>query len=231
MKVSFVSTVLAALPAWVNAVVITNSNFNGIETGKAFEITWSDAVGPVSLTLKDGPSDNLKTVSELTSGETGTSYTWVPSSSLTSGTYALEINDGTDVNYSEQFQISGGSASSGSASGTVSQTSTSSAASSSTSASSASITSSATVTSSETSSVPTSSSASSGSSSFVTSSSSGSISSVTSSSTRASSTSSAAKTSSASSSATPDTVPNTNAAQTVAPFVAPMLLAVGAVFM
>ena len=57
---------IKAIPSVVNAVVITNSNFNGIETGKAFEITWSDAVGPVSLTLKDGPSDNLKTVSELT---------------------------------------------------------------------------------------------------------------------------------------------------------------------
>ncbi|KAI1802244.1 hypothetical protein F4811DRAFT_530629 [Daldinia bambusicola] len=182
MKVSFISAVLAALPAWVNAVAITNSNFNGIEVGKSFEITWSDAVGPVSLTLKDGPSDNLKTVSELTSGETGTSYTWVPSAS---GTFALEINDGTDVNYSQQFEVSGGSASGTSASSTVSQTSTSSAHLSSSTV--ASITSSATLTSSETSSVPTSSSTSSGSSSFVTSTSSGSISAVTSSSTRASS--------------------------------------------
>ncbi|KAI8965280.1 Ser-Thr-rich glycosyl-phosphatidyl-inositol-anchored membrane family-domain-containing protein [Daldinia sp. FL1419] len=223
MKVSFVSAVLAALPAWVNAVVITNSNYNGIEVGKAFEVTWSDATGPVSLTLKDGPSDNLKTVSDLTSGETGTSYTWIPSSSLTSGTYALEISDGTDVNYSQQFEISGGSASSTSAgtsaSTTASQTSASSAVSSTTASSSA------TITSSETSSIPTGSSTSSGSSSFTSSASSGSI---TSSSTHASSTSSAAKTSSA----TPETVvPNTNAAQTVAPFVAPMLLAVGAVFM
>lgn len=66
MKASFVTAVLAALPAWVSAVAITNTNFNGIETGKPFEITWSDAAGPVSLTLKDGPSDNLKTVSEIT---------------------------------------------------------------------------------------------------------------------------------------------------------------------
>ncbi|KAI1468637.1 Ser-Thr-rich glycosyl-phosphatidyl-inositol-anchored membrane family-domain-containing protein [Daldinia caldariorum] len=231
MKVSFVSAVLAVLPAWVNAVVITNSNFDDIEVGKPFEVTWSDAAGPVSLTLKDGPSDNLKTVSELTSGETGTSYTWVPSSDLSSGTYALEINDGSDVNYSQQFEISGGSASGTSASSTVSETSTSSAISSSSTiastTSSATLTSSASVTSSETSSAPTSSSASSGSSSFVTSTSSGSTSATTSSSTHASSTSSATKTSAA----TPDTVPNTNAAQTVAPFVAPMLLAVGAIFM
>ncbi|KAI0117331.1 Ser-Thr-rich glycosyl-phosphatidyl-inositol-anchored membrane family-domain-containing protein [Daldinia grandis] len=228
MKASFVTTVLAALPAWVSAVALTNSNYNGIEAGKAFEITWSDAVGPVSLNLKDGPSDNLKTVSEITSGQTGTSYTWTPSSSLPSGTYALEINDGTDVNYSEQFEISGGSASSSSASTTASQTSTSSAVSSTVASSSAS----ATVTSSETSSTPTSSSASSessassGSSSFTTSASTSSGS-ITSSSTRASSTSSAAKTSSATS-ATP--VPNANAAQTAAPFVAPMLLAVGVLF-
>ncbi|KAF3055950.1 putative extracellular matrix protein [Daldinia childiae] len=218
MKVSFITTVLAALPAWVSAVAITNTNFNGIEAGKPFEVTWSDAAGPVSLTLKDGPSDNLKTVSEITSGQTGESYTWVPSSSLPSGTYALEINDGTEVNYSQQFEISGGSASSSSVSTTASQTSTSSAVSSTVTSSSA------TVTSSETSSTPTSSSTSSGSSSFTTSTSSGSI---TSSSTHASSTSSAAKTSSATSETA---VPNTNAAQTVAPFVAPMLLAVGALF-
>ncbi|KAI1660187.1 Ser-Thr-rich glycosyl-phosphatidyl-inositol-anchored membrane family-domain-containing protein [Daldinia decipiens] len=218
MKVSFITTILAALPAWVSAVAITNTNFNGIQAGKAFEVTWSDAVGPVSLTLKDGPSDNLKTVSEITSGQTGTSYTWVPSSSLPSGTYALEINDGSEVNYSQQFEISGGSASSSSVSTTASQTSTSSAVSSTITSSSA------TVTSSETSSTPTSSSTSSGSSSFTTSASSGSI---TSSSTHASSTSSAARTSSATSATA---VPNTNAAQTVAPFVAPMLLAVGALF-
>ncbi|KAI1376361.1 Ser-Thr-rich glycosyl-phosphatidyl-inositol-anchored membrane family-domain-containing protein [Hypoxylon crocopeplum] len=206
MKSIVASVLLAALPAW--AVLITNSNFDGIEAGQPFEITWSDATGAVSLTLKDGPTDNLQTVSEITSGQTGGSYTWVPSSSLPSGTYALEISDGTDVNYSQQFDVEGGSASSSSASSTASSTSASSTVSSTTVTSTTSSASSTSTSSSE-------STTSSGSS--------------TSASSHASTTSSATRTSSASASATAP--PNTNAAQTVAPFVAPLLLAVGAAFM
>ncbi|KAI1390281.1 Ser-Thr-rich glycosyl-phosphatidyl-inositol-anchored membrane family-domain-containing protein [Hypoxylon trugodes] len=213
MKSLSLVAILAALPAWVSAVLITNSNFEGITAGKPFEITWSDAAGPVTLTLKDGPAGNLETVGEITSGQTGESYTWVPSASLPSGTtYALEISDGTDVNYSKQFSVEGGSASS-SASSSATKTSTSSAVSSTTASST----------------TTTSSSASSTSSSSSESSSATSSGSSTSSSTHASSTSSASKTSSASTSQTAP--PNTNAAQTVVPFVAPMLLAVGAVFM
>ncbi|KAI2619357.1 Ser-Thr-rich glycosyl-phosphatidyl-inositol-anchored membrane family-domain-containing protein [Hypomontagnella submonticulosa] len=123
MKFIVASTLLAALPAWVHAVIITNSNFDNIQVGKPFEITWSEATGPVTLTLKDGPKDNLETVSQLISGATGESYSWTPASSLPSGTYAIEINDGTDVNYSQQFEVTGGSSSSTSASSTGSRTS------------------------------------------------------------------------------------------------------------
>ncbi|KAI2618464.1 Ser-Thr-rich glycosyl-phosphatidyl-inositol-anchored membrane family-domain-containing protein [Hypoxylon sp. NC1633] len=207
MKSVIVSVILAALPAWVQAVLITNSNFNGIEAGKPFEITWSGATGAVTLTLKDGPADNLKTVSEIVSGATGESYSWTPSSSLSSGTYALEISDGTDVNYSQQFDVSGGSASSA-ASSTVSSTSASSTASSTVSS--------------------TSTSTSSSASSSSTSESSTSSGSITSSSSHASTTSSTTKTSASAAQTAP---PNTNAAQTAAPFVVPMLLAVGAAFM
>ncbi|KAI4869268.1 Ser-Thr-rich glycosyl-phosphatidyl-inositol-anchored membrane family-domain-containing protein [Hypoxylon rubiginosum] len=206
MKSVILAVLLAALPAWVSAVLITNSNFDGVEAGKPFDITWSDATGPVTLTLKDGPSENLQTVGEITSGQTGESYTWTPSPSLPSGTYALEISDGTEVNYSKQFDIAGGSASSSSSvSSTASSTSSSSTVSSTTASST---TSSASATTSST------DSSSSGSS--------------TSSSSRVSSTSSASRTSSASTSATAP--PNTNAAQTAAPFVAPLLLALGAAF-
>ncbi|KAI1142814.1 Ser-Thr-rich glycosyl-phosphatidyl-inositol-anchored membrane family-domain-containing protein, partial [Hypoxylon sp. FL0543] len=219
MQFTLIAAILAAIPAW--AVTITNSNFENIEVGKPFEITWSDAVGPVTLTLKDGAADNLQTVGEITSGQTGQSYTWTPDSSLTSGTYALEINDGTDVNYSKQFDIAGGSSSSASsssasASSTVSSTLSTSTVSATTISSTVSSTSSASSTTSSASVSSTSSSSSSATTSG----------SSTSSSTSASSTSSASHTS-ASSSAT--VAPNTNAAQTVAPFVAPMLLAVGAV--
>lgn len=66
MKSFTIAAILAALPAWVNAVAITNTNFDGIEAGKPFEVTWSGAAGPVAITLKDGAADNLQTVSELT---------------------------------------------------------------------------------------------------------------------------------------------------------------------
>lgn len=65
MKYTVLAAILAALPAWVSAVLITNSNFNDVEAGKPFDITWSEATGAVTLTLKDGPSDNLQTVGEI----------------------------------------------------------------------------------------------------------------------------------------------------------------------
>ncbi|KAI1099406.1 Ser-Thr-rich glycosyl-phosphatidyl-inositol-anchored membrane family-domain-containing protein [Jackrogersella minutella] len=214
MKNVFASILLAALPAW--AVQITNSNFDGIAVGKPFEITWSEATGPVTLTLKNGASDNLQTVGEITSGQTGDSYSWTPSTSLATDTYALEINDGTDVNYSKQFELEGGSASS---STSASSTTASSTSTSSTISSSSTVSSTTTTTSSSASST-TSSSASSSTTSG----------SSTSSSAQSSSTSSASHTSAAATSSSA-VVPNTNAAQTVAPFVAPMLLAVGVAFM
>ncbi|KAI0894836.1 Ser-Thr-rich glycosyl-phosphatidyl-inositol-anchored membrane family-domain-containing protein [Annulohypoxylon nitens] len=214
MKNVFVTILLAALPAW--AVQFTNTNFDGITAGKPFDITWTDAAGAVTLTLKNGDSDNLQTVGEITSGQTGESYTWTPSTSLASGTYALEINDGTEVNYSKQFEITGGSSSSSSsASSTSSKTSTVSSTASSTTVSS-------------TTSSSSSASASSTSSSASASSTSGS--STSASTTLASSTTSAASQTSSAASTSASVVPNTNAAQTVAPFVAPMLLAVGAIF-
>ncbi|KAL7628593.1 hypothetical protein AAE478_000108 [Parahypoxylon ruwenzoriense] len=227
MKSVILSAILAALPALVNAVVITNSNFEGIEVGKPFEITWAEAQGPVSLTLKNGESTDLKTVGEITSGQSGDSYTWTPSTSLPTDTYALEINDGTDVNYSEQFQIQGNAASSSTATTTTATTTTASASStvSSISTSSASSTtfSSSTITRSASSSVSSITSSASESST--------SSSSIISSSTNSTTTSSSSRTTSASAVASQTAPPNTNAAQSVAPLVAPMLLALGAAFM
>jgi hypothetical protein len=68
MKVVISSVVLAVLAGLANAkVMLTNSAFDGIEAGKTFEITWTDAQGPVTLTLKNGAEGDLKTVGVLTS--------------------------------------------------------------------------------------------------------------------------------------------------------------------
>lgn len=67
MKAVISSVVLAALLGLANATVqLTNSNFDDIEAGSTFEITWADAEGPVTLTLKNGPEDDLKDVETIT---------------------------------------------------------------------------------------------------------------------------------------------------------------------
>lgn len=44
--------------------LLTNSNYN-IAVGVPFTITWSNATGPVTLLLKNGPSGALETVSTI----------------------------------------------------------------------------------------------------------------------------------------------------------------------
>ncbi|ESZ98558.1 hypothetical protein SBOR_1008 [Sclerotinia borealis F-4128] len=127
----------AAAATLASAVQLTNPSF-AVTAGSPFNITWSDAEGPVTLVLKDGPSTALTTVSTIGSGLTGGSYSWTPPATLDSSLYAIEITDSTnDPNYSVQFQVSGATASAS----TVTASSTSA---SSTSASSYSGTSSST---------------------------------------------------------------------------------------
>jgi hypothetical protein len=41
------------------AVQITNTEFNGIQTGSPFTITWTDNSGPVTILLRMGNSTDL----------------------------------------------------------------------------------------------------------------------------------------------------------------------------
>ncbi|KAM0286933.1 hypothetical protein ACHAQH_000617 [Verticillium albo-atrum] len=103
-------TVLAALVAYVQAKASftnTEDDFAAIAAGEEFTLTWADAEGPVTILLKSGPSDDLSTVSTITTGETGDSFTWSVPTDLVSGEYAFEINDGTEPNYSVQFPLEG----------------------------------------------------------------------------------------------------------------------------
>ncbi|OHF01356.1 extracellular matrix protein [Colletotrichum orchidophilum] len=138
---SFTSVLVAGFAALAQAVQLTNSNFN-IQAGQPFVITWSDASGPVTLTLKNGPSTDLKTVSTIASGQSGTSFTWTPSSSLPTDQYAIEIEDGSGTpNYSEQFTLT--TSVTASASASASATASASASSTDTTEASSTITSSA----------------------------------------------------------------------------------------
>lgn len=52
----FLSTLLAVAvsSSLASALTFTNRNFYNIKPGTAFNITWDDAAGPVTLTLLEG---------------------------------------------------------------------------------------------------------------------------------------------------------------------------------
>ncbi|KAE8447517.1 hypothetical protein EG329_010647 [Mollisiaceae sp. DMI_Dod_QoI] len=126
-KMQFSSVLFAAAAlAVANAAqfTMTASQFVSVKTGTAFDLTWSNATGPVTLLLKNGPANDLKTVETIGSGLTGTSFSWTPESSLVSGTYAFEIDDTSGPNYSVIFTLAGSASSvSSSASSTGSSSS------------------------------------------------------------------------------------------------------------
>lgn len=138
---SYTAVVLAALAAAANAVQFTNVAINP-EPGKPFELTWTGAEGPVTILLKGGPSDNLKTIDTIASDVNGDSYTvTLDAADLPSDTYAFEIVDKenpNDPNYSVQFSFQGTGTASSSASASASRTSSASGSSTSSGASSSS---------------------------------------------------------------------------------------------
>ncbi|EAS33293.3 extracellular matrix protein [Coccidioides immitis RS] len=114
----FFRTLLAAAALIASTVAQSELAFTSfpsdVQVGKPVAVTWAggDATKPVTIKLRKGPSDDLKDIAVLTSSATGGSYTWTPSSSLVDGDdYALQINQGSDINYTNLFSISGGSGS------------------------------------------------------------------------------------------------------------------------
>ncbi|KAI1488272.1 Ser-Thr-rich glycosyl-phosphatidyl-inositol-anchored membrane family-domain-containing protein [Biscogniauxia mediterranea] len=244
MKSVIASVFLAALAGLANAkVILTNTNYDDIEVGKAFQITWADAEGPVTITLKNGAENDLKDVSTIASGQTSGSFSWTPSTDL-SGNYAFEISDGVDINYSQMFTLDGTASTTTTAtsdsSSSIISTSYPSSTQSAPSTQSASSTlstitksSSASSTANSTASTSSGAPSSSGSSSPSTSSGAASSSSPATT-TSASSTSSTHSSSATSASATASetAIPNTNDARgLVVPLFAPILVAVGAAFL
>ncbi|KAK1600465.1 Ser-Thr-rich glycosyl-phosphatidyl-inositol-anchored membrane family-domain-containing protein [Colletotrichum navitas] len=125
---TFASVLVASFAALAQAVKLTNSNYD-VAAGQPFTITWSDAQGPVTLTLKNGPSTNLATVQSIATGQSGTSFVWTPPTTLPSDQYAIEISDGTGTpNYSEQFSLATDVSASASASASATASASASAA-------------------------------------------------------------------------------------------------------
>lgn len=61
MKSAVAALFLAAL---ANAVEFTNNAYD-VKAGEPFTLTWADASGPVTITLMNGPRDDLKPVETL----------------------------------------------------------------------------------------------------------------------------------------------------------------------
>ncbi|KAL5596868.1 hypothetical protein BROUX41_006448 [Berkeleyomyces rouxiae] len=125
MKSSTVLSYIATLASSVAAVQFTNSAVQPA-TGESFTLTWTDASGPVDISVVTGPNENALTdVYTVGTGLTGGSTTFtLPASNFASGVYAFKIVDGDDDNFSARFSLIGtGSASTSGASTTAASTS------------------------------------------------------------------------------------------------------------
>lgn len=128
MQFSTFTLVAAAIVGTQAALNLTDVTYGGIAVGVPFEITWGDATPPVELILMGGLDraalTNVETITSGLSGATGT-YTWTPEATLTSGDYAIFIQDAVTTNYGDQFQLLSATASpTGSASSSGSSSTT-----------------------------------------------------------------------------------------------------------
>ncbi|KAF2099794.1 hypothetical protein NA57DRAFT_75299 [Rhizodiscina lignyota] len=130
----------SALATLVAADIQFTSAPNGAEAGHTYDLAWSgaDSSSPVTILLRKGPSNDLTTVSTITTAATGGKYQWtVPANLPADGDYALQISQGSQTNYWSVGAIAGGVASA-SASASASSAASSASASASSTASSAS---------------------------------------------------------------------------------------------
>ncbi|KAL2022756.1 hypothetical protein VTK56DRAFT_4572 [Thermocarpiscus australiensis] len=151
MKFS-VASVVAFAAVVLAKPMFTNSNYD-VQEGVPITLQWSNAEGPVTVTLMTGNDpNNLKKVTDLVVDTTEASFTYTPEN-LPSGTYAFRITDSSgEANYSPRFQYSGTGTLTTSASmvSSASRTRTSASSFSSTTESSSSSTDSSTVSSTST---------------------------------------------------------------------------------
>lgn len=114
----------AALISSAFAVTIDTYPTTGVEAGKSYTITYSPKDQPATFILRKGLSTDLQTIATVGTGQGG-SFTWTVDKALPNGAdYALQVTQGSEINYSGQFPLTGGSASVSSAASSGSQTST-----------------------------------------------------------------------------------------------------------
>ncbi|KAF2750931.1 hypothetical protein M011DRAFT_464729 [Sporormia fimetaria CBS 119925] len=123
----FTQTLLAgaALLAAAWAVEI-NEYPTEVQAGRSYRVTYTPGdETPTTFILRQGDNDNLDTITTLTETATGGEFMWNVDSALPNGAdYALEIRQGTEVNYIGPIALSGGAASSAALSSTTEESST-----------------------------------------------------------------------------------------------------------
>ncbi|KAI9824235.1 MAG: hypothetical protein M1832_002042 [Thelocarpon impressellum] len=85
------------------------SIFSSVTAGQDVPLTYTgDLTTPVTISLRQGPSNNLGAPTVLTSSTTGGSFTWKVDSTLPSGNdYALQITQGGATNFIGPFSLAG----------------------------------------------------------------------------------------------------------------------------
>jgi len=137
-SVLFAASALASFAAAQSSTLFFTNFPKSVIAGTAYSVEWKtdDTTTPITITLEQGPTGNLKDVTVLTSDAANGKFSWTPSKSLSvGGNYALKISQGNQFNYGGPIALSGGSPSSASAAAS----STASASASSASASSLSV--------------------------------------------------------------------------------------------
>ncbi|KAK3618690.1 hypothetical protein LTR56_024477 [Elasticomyces elasticus] len=100
---------LAALAAAQSASLTFTHVNNPITDGQAQALTYStnDTTTPVTIILRKGLATDLQTVSTLTTSATGGQFVWTPTCLVDGVDYALQISQGSQVNYFGPFVIQG----------------------------------------------------------------------------------------------------------------------------
>ncbi|KAF2277538.1 uncharacterized protein EI97DRAFT_466378 [Westerdykella ornata] len=116
----FIQSILAgaALVAAAFAEVKINEYPKEVQAGRTYKVTYSPADNtPTTFILRKGDNANLDTITTLTESATGGEFQWSVDSALPNANdYALEIRQGTDVNYIGPITLTGGSKATSSAS-------------------------------------------------------------------------------------------------------------------
>ena len=101
---------VAALAAAQSQVLTFTDVPNPVTDGEPQAILYStnDTTNPVMIILRKGQTGNLQTIATLTNQSYGGQYIWTPAASLPNGNdYALEITQGSQINYYGPFIVQG----------------------------------------------------------------------------------------------------------------------------